>query len=288
MPELHPGDGPADVVVRYRLTDYPPLADWDNWLVVAGDSVSVRFDDIQFTISGGRSIDIAARTGTRDNDARVWLLGSVMAALLHQRSYLPIHANLITLAGTRAAAFSGPSGSGKSSLAAWMEARGHRVLADDLCAILPDADGRPQAFEGIPRLKLWGDTLTALGRAGEGLERVSSDLDKYHVPLGRALEPGSLAPVAVDRIYLLDRATEGEGLSIARLQGAEAAYGVLDNTYRWNIGQAIQPPRAQFDQCLSLARHAAVFRIRRRWGMRWFEEDAAAIEQHLLSPVAEM
>jgi len=51
------------------------------------------------------------------------------------------------------------------------------------------------------------------------------------------------------------------------------------------MGELIQPPRAQFDQCLALARHAAVFRIKRRWGMQWFEEDALAIERHLAAPI---
>ena len=247
----------------------------------------MRFDDIQFTIAGGRTIEIVARTGTPDNDVRVWLLGSVMAILLHQRSYLPIHANLIALAGNRTAAFSGPSGSGKSSLAAWLEARGHVVLADDLCAITIDAAGRPQAFAGIPRLKLWNDALAVLGRDEAGLEPVSSDMDKFHVPLRTSGESGPLAPLAVDRIYLLERCTgAGEQFSITPLKGAEAAYGVLDNTYRWKLGQAIQPPRAQFDQCLALARHAAVFRVRRRWGMEFFDEEAAAIERHMLAPSA--
>lgn len=287
LPELNPGHGPADVAIHYRQSVNPALADWDDWLTVSADTVSVRFHDMQFRIEGGRSIDIETSLATPARDARMWLMGSVMAALLHQRGYLPIHANVVALGGDQVAAFAGESGAGKSSLAAWFEARGHRVLADDLCAIRLCDDGTPVAFEGIPRMKLWRDTLTALGRESEGLEPVSSGLDKYHVALQRSGEEGSLAPLDLQRIYLLDRAAKGDGLTIEPVFGAEAASGVLDNAFRWQIGQMIQPPRAQFDQCLALARHAAVFRIKRRWGMQWFAEEALAIERHLAAPVAE-
>lgn len=287
LPELHPGHGPADVEIRYRQSLDPALADWDDWLTVSGGTLSVRFHDMQFRIADGRSIDIETSLATPAREARLWLLGSVMAALLHQRGYLPIHANVVALGGDQVAGFAGASGAGKSSLAAWLEARGHRVLADDLCAIRLRENGTAEAYEGIPRMKLWRDTLTAFGRDSEGLEPVSSDLDKYHIASQRSSEEGSLAPLDLRRIYLLDRSAEGDGLTIEQVFGAEAASGVLDNTFRWQLGQMIQAPRAQFDQCLALARHAAVFRIKRRWGMEWFEEEALAIEQHLAAPIEE-
>lgn len=216
----------------------------------------------------------------------MWLLGSVTAALLHQRGYLPIHANVVALPGNSAAAFAGDSGAGKSTLATWFDAQGHRVLADDLCAIAPNMGGPPQLFEGIPRVKLWSDALGMFGRSSDGLERVARNVDKFHVSLGRSGRAGSLDPFQLERIYLLARADEGGPLRIVRLGGAEAANGVLANAFRWELGQLIQPPRAQFDQCLQLARQTSIFRIERRWGIDLFEEDATAIERHLATPLS--
>ena len=260
-----------------------------QWAEVAGDTAVLRFEGMCFTVAGGSTIRIEAPDDKPDIDIRIWLLGTVMAALLHQRDYLPIHANVVALPGDRAAAFAGESGAGKSTLAAWFEVRGHRVLADDLCAIRIGEDGRPQLFEGIPRMKLWRETLEAFGRDPEGLSHVASDLDKYHVPLGRSAEVGSLEPLELERVYLLEFAAEFPLPTIERVTGVNAAHGVLANVFRWGLGQMIQPdPRAQFDQCLAVARHAAVFRVNRRWGMENFAGEAEAIERHLMTPLDEL
>jgi len=285
LPELHPGRAPPDVEIRYRPSARPPLAAADCWLDVIPGRVSVRHENIQFTIEGGRSVVVETRPETPPYDIRVWLLGSVMAALLHQRGYLPVHANVVATGNLVAAAFAGDSGAGKSTLATWFDANGHAVLADDLCAILPASDGTPQLFEGIPRVKLWGDSLTAFGRSSEGFEKVATGLDKFHVPMSRSRKEGSLRPRDLQRVYLLDRAPEGEPFRIVRQSGAEAARDILANAFRWELGQLIQGPRAQFDQCVAVARHAAVFRVRRRWGFDHFEEDARAIERHLAAPL---
>jgi hypothetical protein len=58
-----------------------------RWPGGGGERLVLRLEDMVFTIADGRSIEIAAPAGARDNDIRVWLLGTVMAALLHQRGY---------------------------------------------------------------------------------------------------------------------------------------------------------------------------------------------------------
>lgn len=283
LPELHRGLPPADVEVRRAAIEAPAQG---AMVEPSPGRVLFRLENQRFLVEAGRTIRIDAPPGTPSNDIRIWLLGTVMAALLHQRAYLPIHANVIALAQRSAAAFAGESGAGKSMLAAWFEARGHRVLADDLCAIRSSGTGIPQLFDGIPRLKLWQESLAALGRSAEGLEKVASDLDKFHVPLARSVDLGSLEPRNLERIYLLGRTGEGGDFGIERLSGGAAAHGILANAFRWGLGQQIHAdPSAQFRQCIMLARHAAVFDVRRRWSLRYFEEEALAIERHLAAPL---
>jgi hypothetical protein len=288
LPELHRGDPPPDIEIRYRPSEQPPLMTGDFWLEVSPGRASNRLEDIQFTVEDGRSILIETFPSTPSYDIRVWLLGTVMATLLYQRGYLPIHANLLALDDGRAAAFAGDSGSGKSTLAAWFESRGHPVLSDDLCAILPSDDGTPQAFEGIPRLKLWRETLEAFGLSPTGLEKVASDLDKFHVRSARVNARGSIEPLHLERIYLLGRASADAPFRIVPLSGAEAATGIIANAFRWEYGQRIQPEGAQFANCLALARSARVFRVERRWGFDHFEEDSVEIERHLMTPLEEL
>lgn len=283
LPELHPGAGPSDINIRISVT--PPCEPRPDAFLIDGEKVDFLLWNTRFTVTGGRLIEIAVPENVELIDVRIYLLGTVMAALLHQRDYLPIHANVVRI-GESTAAFAGDSGAGKSTLAAWFEVRGHEVLCDDLCAIRFDDSGMPCVYEGIPRLKLWPETLAALGRESAGLEKVASDLDKYHVPLGRAEKVGSIDPMALGRIYLLDRTAPGEPPSIERMSGIRAAEGVLANAFRWELGQSIQDnDRTQFDQSMELARRCAVFRVRRRWAVEHLDEDAQMIERHLTAPL---
>lgn len=286
LPELSPGAGPADVTITLVRGAAPPPAA-PRWLNGGGDRVELHLEDMAFIVDGGRSIEIVAPPERGDNDIRVWLLGTVMATLLHQRDYFSLHANAVIMPDGGAAAFSGASGAGKSTMATFLDREGFQVLGDDLCAVRFDDDDGPTLYAGIPRLKLWAETLSLFERGTDGLERVASDLLKYHVPLDSVGETGSLAALRFERLYLLGSAMrDGEPL-IQRLTGAAAAGAVLDNAFRWTIGQSVagDESRLQFDQALTIARNVAVFRLARRWGHDHFFAEAAAIAAHLSSPL---
>lgn len=288
LPELREGGGPADLEILFEaLPERLAEARIRSEEVDVGESeVLMRLEDMRFLVSDGARIAIDAPPGKAGIDIRIWLLGTVMAALLHQRGFLPLHANLVALERGGAAAFVGDSGAGKSTLAGWFEQHGHRVLGDDLCAVRFDDAGRPLVYPGIPRLKLWKESLRLLGRSPLGLERVASDLDKYHVPLARDDSADSLAPLALRRVYVLSRVLgraehDGQPL-IAPIAGGEAAAAVLANAFRWYLGQAIHHgARSQFDQCVAVARHAGLFMVHRTWGHDRFAAEAEAIEAHL-------
>jgi hypothetical protein len=248
--------------------------------------VDMTLWNIDFRVIGGKRIEISAPEDVEMIDVRIVLLGSVMGALLYQRDYLPFHANVVRQGGW-AAAFAGDSGAGKSTLAAWLDGRGHEVLSDDLCGVRLAETG-PVVFEGIPRMKLWAETLRAFDQKVHGLLPVASDMeDKFHVPLRTAGRIGSLDPVPLGRIYVLDKAGPGAPAGIERLNGLDATHAVITNVYRWGLGQRIADnARTQFDQCLAIAQSAAVFRVRRRWDMSLFGEDAEMIERHLSGPLS--
>jgi hypothetical protein len=288
LPELHPGSGPADVEIALERSS--SARDTGFSIDVHGESVRFAAEGITFTVTAGQRIHVVAPTATAEPDIRIWLLGTVMACLLHQRDYLPVHANVVEIPdrGT-AAAFAAESGGGKSTMAAWLDARDYRVLTDDLCAIRTDGPVVPAVFEGIPRMKLWAETLEAFARDSGSLEKVASDLDKFHVPLSSAARTGRLDPLRLERLYVLDRSAEGAAFEITPLKGAEAAAAVLANAFRWQLGQMIQRRGStQFDHCIALAQNTAVFRVRRAWTMERFDEQAGWIERHLMTPLEEL
>lgn len=264
MPELFPapGDNSPDVTIAAG----PELAPGSvaPEVTAADGAIVLGIPDIgRFTIRGGDTILVEPIAGVADRNLRLYLLGSAFGALLHQRGVLPLHANAIEIDG-RAVAFMGESGAGKSTLAAWFHDRGHRILADDVCAILFDDEGQPVALPGLPRFRLWQQALEASGRSPEGLTRsyAADDWDKFDVPVAAGTAVSAALPLAA--IYVLDRGNE---LEFRRLGGVEAAEAVISHTYRGGYVTAIKQERAHLDACIRLARQVPIYSVARPWSL---------------------
>jgi hypothetical protein len=231
----------------------------------------------RYLIREGREIVIEPAAGASERNVRLFLLGSAIGALLHQRGLLPLHANAIDLGG-RAVAFSGHSGAGKSTIAAWFHDHGYPILADDVCVIGFDQAGRALAHPGIPRLRLWREALEASGRDAGAYDRSFDDLEKYDVPTatGAKLEPLPLAA-----IYLLRKAgDEGGDATIDRLTGVDAVETLMSNTYRGGYLAMIGRTAEHLAACLRIVRAVPVFRAQRLWGFERFDEQAERLHDH--------
>lgn len=281
--EPAPPGAAADAVVRYGPVDAPQaIAGYSP----AGDATLLTVPKVgRYRISQGSEIVVDPAPGASERNVRLFLLGSAFGALLHQRGLLPLHANAIEIEG-RAFAFSGHSGAGKSTMAAWFHDRGYRILSDDVCVIGFDGGGRALAYPGIPRLRLWREALEASGRETGGLHRSFDDLDKWDVPTDRVTP---LAPVPIAGIYLLRKAEEGgSDAGVTRLTGVDAVETLVSNTYRGGYLRTIGRTGEHLGACLRIARAVPVFRADRLWGFDRFEDQARQLEAHargLLEPV---
>ena len=183
----------------------------------------LRLDAIAgYYVTDGREIVVEPVPGATDDEVQLFLLGSALGALLHQRGLLVMHASAIeTPMG--AILISGTSGSGKSTLAAALWRRGYRLLADDVCAVAPKPDGTatPIVLPGYPQTKLWADTTRKLALDLDSLRRVRPQLDKYAVPLEAEFSNQSLPLYAV---YLLQTHNKA-GASAGTHRGCPKARG---------------------------------------------------------------
>lgn len=286
LPELPAaGDDPAgaDLIIALGAVEPRSASELDAAAPTQSDAETflLELPPARFLVENGRSITIDPAPGAAEREVRVWLLGSVIGVVCHQRGLLPLHANAIQI-GAGAAAFAGPSGSGKSTLAAWFEQRGRKVLCDDVCVISFGADGEPLAWPGVPRIKLWRDALAALGRTPEGLDRVAVDHEKYNLPIGHAVSP---APLRLERLYLLRQASATPDRMVNPLSGAAAVGAIADNTYRWGLAVRMRRSPKLLANCVALAMHCEVFTVDRLWGYDDFEAEARKIERHLLEAV---
>jgi hypothetical protein len=228
----------------------------------------------RFTVARGRDITVVPCRSASDRNVRGVLLGSVMGALCHQRGLLPLHASAVEIHG-RCIAFAGESSIGKSTVAAALGDRGHRIMCDDVCAVTISEDGTPRVWPGPARIKLWPAVAESMGRHTELLEPEIDGLDKLQV----ALPPGGDQPLPLARIYVID-AHSASG--IARQRGGDALRAVFDNTYRRPFSTVMGNHLGEFERAVALLRGTAIFRVAR---VSPPSEFARRLEEHV-SPSA--
>lgn len=227
----------------------------------------------RYLVESGRRVVIARDPAADDDDIRVFLLGSVFGALLHQRDDLVLHGSAVEIDG-HAVVFLGHSGVGKSTLAAAFCQRGHRVLTDDLCVVRPEGGERMVAFPGFPQTKLWLDSLKRLDITAEGLSRIRRKLEKRAVPL-----VGDFAqePLPIRKLYLL-RPHNKDEMKLNPAQGP-AKFAILKNhTYRFGFLAGIDDKVGHFQQAMQLAQQAPMAVVLRPHSPFRLDELVATIE----------
>ena len=207
-PELEPGSGSADVAIRLgqtpeRLDD--PVAR-QTCVDIEPDQCLLRLEKVaraRYLIRNGNEIIVDRLPDANPETLLLFLLSSCFSSVLYQRDLLPMHGNAIDTA-RGAIVIAGDSGAGKSTLALTLVRRGYRLITDDLCPITFDDNATPFVQPGIPRLKLWADTLEHSGLIQPGdsspLQRVRPELDKYALPLDDAF---CREATALHKIYVL-------------------------------------------------------------------------------------
>ena len=154
----------------------------------------LRVDNVAgYYVSNGNSILIERKPEAADEDVLLFLMGSAMGALLHQRNILPLHGSSVDVDG-EGVIFVGPSSIGKS--------KGYPLLSDDVCTVTAKNGADPHIIPGFPRLKLWADALKKLEEDKKGLNRVRLDQEfkKYFVPFDNACD----RPTPVRSVFVLE------------------------------------------------------------------------------------
>lgn len=284
LPELlkSTGETSPDVDVRWRaIPEELEGARYSHPIVQA------REDDILITIRGvarfllhaGREITIAPHPESESDEVRAYLLGTILGLLCHQRELLPLHANAIALDG-QAFAFAGPSGVGKSTLAAYFQHRGHRLLTDDVCVLSFPQSGVPLAWPGIPRIRLWKDSARMLDKMTEELKPIFGRLEKYNLPC-ELIATGQGLPL--QRIYILDIEGKDSSAEITPVTGAEAMEAVMAQTFRREFLGVMDSTQQRFLRNIVLLRRVAVFHVPWHHDYDALPAKAERLEQHIRS-----
>lgn len=272
-----PGLIPCEVAEPDVVIDYGPVPDVsgaDPGYHVASDGTLLTVPAVaRYRIADGCRITIDPLPGASDRNVRVFLLGSALGAVLHQRGLVPLHANAVEIAG-RAVAFMGHSGAGKSTMAAWFLDRGRGVLTDDVC-VVEQSSGRPIAHRGLVRLRLWREAMERTGRDASEDARSFDDQDKFDV----AMPPASYAPptLPLGAVVLLRRA-EDDLFSCTPLRGVAAVTALMENIYRGGYAELSGGTRRLLGACATIAAQVPILAVDRAWGFDRYDGEAVRLE----------
>jgi hypothetical protein len=263
---------------HWRIGRQPP------WLSFArcADGYLLRFPELaDFLVSadGGQIRACPSRTLPGDT-LRHLLLDQVLPLALSRRGRLLLHASAVDVPGIGALAFAGPTGRGKSTLAAALAARGGRILADD-CLAIESRDGRFQVLPAYPGLRLWPDSSRRLRRGTSGT-RVA------HYTCKRRVNGGSLRfqrhPSPLRALFLLsERSGAGPVVSIRRCRAAARLMGLIKHAYMLDIEDRVHLART-FERLASIVTAVPVLRLRVREGHSRLPAAAEQICEYVSHP----
>jgi hypothetical protein len=275
LPELEGAEARADLIIRFGKIDWKPAKDRYSVVEVSPSKMFFHWNDAgTFLAHRGREIVIDPLPDAEPEVLRLFTLGAVLAGVLHQRGLLLLHASAVEVGGS-AVAFIGDKGWGKSTFAALMQERGHRLVTDDVVAIEVDKQRTIRVLPGFPQFKLWPDAVTEMGINPEDLPRVHPQLEKRAYRLRNDF---SNASISLKAIYVL---AEGERMEIESPRTQEAFVELVRHSYLARHLEATGATALHFQQCSTLIKAVPVFRLKRPRSLDLLPELASLVEQHL-------
>lgn len=244
LPRCHCG-APDVTIVKRDLTEcrIDP-----SELVISPQQMLYGVRDIAaFRITNGNLIEVDPDPSCADSHLGVYLMGSCMGAILHQRGFMPIHGSCVT-DGSRSILITGDSGAGKSTLAAEFLSRGWKLLTDDVCAVY-NIEGTPMVQSSYPSQKLWQDAMDRYEKSGDDVHSLyfSETREKFGVNVADSFFGGVSELSMVIRLLPADRPC-----SISPIEGMTKVDQLMRNTYRAFMIAPKDRPR-HFQRCVTLS-----------------------------------
>ena len=204
---------------------------WQCMLYQNG-AVSVCWKDhFDFAVSGDGQHVLWRRLVDVPNEVVfTYLLGQVLSFCLLARGVEPLHATSVLVNGA-AIAFLGDSGHGKSTLAATLMERGHRLLTDDVLVVRFEGN-RAMAYPSMARIKLTPESADAVFRG-----RRSVPMNRFTVKRIYSLRDDEHMshPAPLRALYVISAKAEDAGIAIRRLGGRAEFLTLIQHTFNDSV-----------------------------------------------------
>ncbi|MBI1350210.1 MAG: hypothetical protein GC156_03745 [Actinomycetales bacterium] len=239
-------------------------------VTVADGTTLVRFPQGALLVEDGTTATVDWPGGS---DVPSWVIESWAVSLaMVQRGNLCLHASVVAV-GDRVVAIAGDSGAGKSTTVLALEARGHRLLTDDVAIVDLRPDG-PWVLPYQRSVHLLPDAAAALDVDFADLAPLADFPEKsaYHP----AAPPTD--PLPIHAVVLL---VPNEGIEMPRvreLRGVEKVQSTMVHAGRPVTSPAIMGEERYFAALTELAARTPVYLLERPEGAWTLDEVCTAIE----------
>jgi len=264
---------------------------------VSGDDVYLWWDDIgKVRISNGELVTVEPVSDLESADELnliPFILGPVMALMLHQRGFLVLHGSAVNISSVShdslvsksssalnitggestsndlpsAVAFLGHRGNGKSTTAIHLYVEGYPLVADDILAIKFNPDGKPVVYPGYPHVRLSDEAYHQVRDRTDILTPIRTLAGKLFCDASYQFSP---EPVNLERIYVIEKIPKDEGGStgISVLKSQENLIDLI----RHSVANRIFQHTTQQENLLNCARLVNNVQVKRLEIVHSFED----------------
>lgn len=281
LPELYSvGNSNPDIEIKYGVV--PKQIDNPIFKGVLFESSPsqflLRIENIgQFYAQDGKIIVVQPEHGVFPEEIRLFLLGSCIGILIHQRGSLPLHGSTVII-NNYALLIAGNSASGKSSLAAGFSEKGYQILSDDLTVLESKSGNFMEAQPGIAHIKLWKDVLEYFNFDHKTV-RVRPKLEKFRVFTN---SPTPYQSYPLKTIVILE-VSNSEQFILEEITGYMKFNLLRDNTFRIQLIDSLNCAERHFELVSELSKNIKLFRIKRPSYPLLIRELVSFIEEHIIA-----
>jgi hypothetical protein len=210
-----------------------------------------------YRVRKGNIVQVFAHEKADLASVQLFLNGSVLGAVLHQRGILPFHGSCFQISG-KGILLCGISGAGKSSVTAAFCQDGATFINDDITPV----EINELATTIIPiktRIKLWDDSLEKLKIQNTNLDKIRPTLEKFYLPTEKIYQKQQ----ALNHIFIICK-NHKESFESIELEGLEKFNAIRQQIYRKLYLKGMpETEKAYFKQLFKLAKTVRVTKITR-------------------------
>lgn len=214
------------------------LPDGTVWVAFyhAPNGYCIRFPALaDFHVStDGRAIRCTLEPGVPDDTLEHLLLDQVLPRTLSHGGRTVLHAAAVAVDG-RALAFLGDTGWGKSTLITHLHGGGLPLVSDD-CLVITNAGDPIMGLGSYPGMRLWPDSVLALGAGTDQVGSVAHYSRKRRVAT-RAASLVQVDPLPIAHLFLLAPPTEAvdDVIRITPIVERDRVIHLLEYSFRLDV-----------------------------------------------------